>query len=68
MRSCQTPILVMPDDSPAHSYDVAIEVTKIAPKVEVTIYPWKDAPERIAEAVAHVRRFLKAHEPAIAAR
>lgn len=62
VRSCQTPILVMPDDTPAHSYDVAIEVTKIAPNVEVTLYPWKDTPQHIVEAVAHVRRFLQAHE------
>jgi len=68
VRGCQVPILVMPDNSPAHSYDVAIEVTKIAPNVETTIYPWKDSPEHIAEAVSHVRRFLKAHEPVTAGR
>jgi pimeloyl-ACP methyl ester carboxylesterase len=63
VRRCQTPILVMPDDSPAHSYDVAIEVTQIAPNVEATIYPWKETPEQVAEALAHVMRFLKANEP-----
>jgi hypothetical protein len=56
-------MLVMPDDTPAHSYDVAIEVTKLAPNVEVTLYPWKDTPELKAQAVEHVMRFLKAHEP-----
>jgi len=68
VRGCQTPMLVMPDDTPAHSYNVAIKGTKIAPNVEVTIYPWKDSPEKTAEAVSHVRNFLKAHEPVGATR
>jgi pimeloyl-ACP methyl ester carboxylesterase len=66
VRQCQTPILVMPDDSPAHSYDVAMEVTRIAPNVEATIYPWKDTPEHLSEALQHAMRFLKAHEPVAA--
>ena len=68
LRSCQTPILVMPDNTPAHSYEVAIEVTKLAPKCEVTLYPWKEAPETKVQAVEHVMRFLKAHEPVTANR
>ena len=55
VRSCQTPILVMPDNTPAHSYQVAIEVTKLAPKVEVTLYPWKETPETKARTVERVR-------------
>ena len=63
VRSLQT----APDDVPAHPYECAMEVASLAPNSEVTIYPWKDSQEHIDEVVAHARRFLKAHEPAIAA-
>ncbi len=66
VRGCQTPMLVMPDDVPAHPYAVALDVAELAPKAEVTIYPWKDTAELKEKAVGHVREFLKAHEPAIA--
>jgi hypothetical protein len=45
-----------------------MEVASLAPKAEVTIYPWKDSPEHIDEVVEHARRFLKAHEPVRAGR
>jgi len=41
-------------------------VATLAPKSEVTIYPWKDSPDHIDEVVDHARRFLKAHQPALA--
>ena len=63
VRSCQTPLLVMPDDVPAHPYAVAMEVAELAPKAEVTIYPWKDTPELKARALGQVRDFLRAHRP-----
>ena len=66
VRNLQTPILIAPEDVPAHPYAVAMEVANLAPNSEVTIYPWKDSQEHIDEVVAHTRRFLKAHEPAIA--
>lgn len=64
VRRCQTPMLVMPDDVPAHPYAVAMDIVDLAPKAEVTIYPWKDTPALKEQAVAHVRAFLKAHQPA----
>ena len=64
VRSCQTPVLVMPDDTPAHPYDVAIESAMLAPKAEMSLYPWKEPKERIPLAVRHVRTFLRAHRPA----
>ena len=67
VRNLQTPILVAPEDVPAHPYAVAMEVADLAPNSEVTIYPWKDSQEHIDEVVAHTRRFLKAHQPAAAA-
>jgi pimeloyl-ACP methyl ester carboxylesterase len=63
VRSCQTPLLVMPDDVPAHPYQVCQDILALAPNAEATIYPWKDTPELKEKAVAHVRTFLKAHEP-----
>jgi pimeloyl-ACP methyl ester carboxylesterase len=67
VRACQTPVLVLPDDVPAHPYAVAIESAKLAPKGEASIYPWKDTPEHVQEVVRHVRTFLKAHQPVVAA-
>jgi pimeloyl-ACP methyl ester carboxylesterase len=67
VRSCQTPILVLPDDVPAHPYAVAMEVVSLAPNSEVSLYPWKDSQDHIRQAVHHVRTFLRAHHPATAA-
>ena len=64
VRSCQTPILVLPDDTAGHPYEVAMETAMLAPKSEVSIYPWKEPPERVPLAVRHVRSFLRAHRPA----
>jgi hypothetical protein len=63
VRGCETPILVLPDDVPAHPYAVAMESARLAPNSEVSIYPWKETPAQIAEALRHVRAFLRAHAP-----
>jgi pimeloyl-ACP methyl ester carboxylesterase len=63
VRDCQTPILVLPDDVPAHPYAVAMETVRLAPNAEVSIYPWKETKEQLAQAVSHVRSFLGAHQP-----
>jgi hypothetical protein len=68
VRSCQTPILVLPDDVPGHPYAVAMESIRLAPNAEVSIYPWKDSQEHIQEAVRHVHEFLRKHRPVAAAR
>jgi pimeloyl-ACP methyl ester carboxylesterase len=67
VRSCQTPILVLPDDVPAHPYAVAMESAMLAPKGEVSMFPWKEPKERIPLAVRQIRSFLRAHRPAVAA-
>ena len=64
VRGCQNPILVMPDDVPAHPYAVAMECAMLAPKAEVSIFPWKEPKERIPLAVRQIHSFLKAHQPA----
>jgi hypothetical protein len=63
VRQCQTPVLVMPDDIAAHPYEVAMEVVMLAPRSEVSIFPWKEPPERIPIAVRQVRSFLRSHRP-----
>jgi pimeloyl-ACP methyl ester carboxylesterase len=63
VKSCQTPVLVLPDDIPAHPYAVAMETVMLAPKSEVSIYPWKEPPERIPIAVRQIKSFLRAHRP-----
>jgi pimeloyl-ACP methyl ester carboxylesterase len=67
VRQCRTPILVLPDDVPAHPYAVATESARLAPNAEVSIYPWKKTPEQIAQALRHVRSFFRAHAPVTAA-
>src|SRR5215475_1187205 len=62
VRSIRIPLLIAPDDVPAHPYKVAMEVASLAPKSEVTIYPWKDSQAHIDEVVEHARRFLRAHQ------
>jgi pimeloyl-ACP methyl ester carboxylesterase len=66
VRKCQTPILVLPDDVPPHPYKVAMEVAMLAPNSQVSLYPWKDTPDKIPLAVRHIRMFLEANRPAAA--
>jgi pimeloyl-ACP methyl ester carboxylesterase len=63
VRALQTPLLIAPDNIPAHPYAAAMEVADLAPNSEVTIFPWKDTQPHIDEVVEHARRFLKSHEP-----
>ncbi len=64
VRTCQTPVLILPDDIPAHPYAVAMEAAMLAPKAEVSMFPWKEPKERIPLAVRQIRSFLRAHRPA----
>jgi len=64
VRGCQTPMLVMPDEVPAHPFFISMEIFKLAPKAEVTSYPWKETPEGKEQATGQVRAFLKRHVPA----
>jgi pimeloyl-ACP methyl ester carboxylesterase len=64
VKSCQTPVLVLPDDTAGHSLTVAIESAMLAPKGQLSMYPWKDTPEKIPLAVRHVRSFLLSNRPA----
>jgi hypothetical protein len=66
VRACQTPILILPDDVPAHPYAVAMEAAMLALNAQVSMYPWKDVPEKIPLAVRHIRTFLQANRPVTA--
>ena len=35
-------MLVMPDDTPGHPYQVAMDIAALAPKAEATVYPWRE--------------------------
>ncbi len=61
VRQCQTPVLILPDDIPAHPYAVAMEAAMLAPKAEVSMFPWKEPKERIPLAVRQIHSFLRAH-------
>ena len=64
VRACRTPIMILPDDVPAHPYAVAMESARLAPNAQVSLYPWKDPPDLIPLAVRHISTFLKANRPA----
>jgi pimeloyl-ACP methyl ester carboxylesterase len=63
VRNCQTPVLILPDDVAAHPYAVAMEAAMLAPKAEVSMFPWKEPRERIPLAVRQIRSFLRSHRP-----
>ena len=67
-RSCQTPMLVLPDDTPAHPHQTSVDIASLAPNAEITVFPWKEPPELKARTINRVRTFLKRHQPATAAR
>jgi pimeloyl-ACP methyl ester carboxylesterase len=68
VRNCQTPMLVLPDDTAAHAYQTAVDIASLAPNAEVTVYPWNNPPELKARTINRVRAFMKAHLPMTAAR
>jgi pimeloyl-ACP methyl ester carboxylesterase len=63
VKSLQTPLLIAPDNVPAHPYEAAMEVAALAPNAETTIFPWKDSQEHVDEVIEHARQFLKTNEP-----
>jgi pimeloyl-ACP methyl ester carboxylesterase len=63
-KSCQTPMLVLPDDVPAHPLQVSIDIASLAPNAEITVFPWKEPPELKARTIDRARTFLKRYQPA----
>ncbi|MEQ9172073.1 MAG: alpha/beta hydrolase [Rhodospirillales bacterium] len=64
VRNCRTPVLVLPDDIPAHPYATAMETALLAPNAQVSLYPWKENDRKIALALNHIRDFLAVNTPA----
>lgn len=58
VRGCQTPVLVLPDDIPAHPYATAMETALLAPNAQVSLYPWKENARKIELALRHIGGFL----------
>ncbi len=58
VRNCPTPVLVLPDDIPAHPYATAMETALLAPNAQVSLYPWKENDQKIALALRHIRGFM----------
>jgi len=67
IRNCRTPILVLPDDTPAHPLQTSIDVASLAPNAEITVFPWKDPADLKERTIDRVRSFLRAHQPMRAA-
>lgn len=66
VRTCPTPLLVLPGVDPFHPTAIGREVAELAPRAEV-MEPWKDTPERIQACIERVRSFLKRYTPVQAA-
>jgi len=67
VRSCRTPLLVLPDDTPAHPLQSSIDVASLAPNAEITVFPWREPAELKERTINRVRTFLKSHVPMRAA-
>ena len=65
--ACRTPLLVLPDDTPAHPHQSSVDVASLAPNAEITVFPWRDPPDLKERTINRVRTFLKAHVPMRAA-
>ncbi len=61
IRNCETPMLVLPDETPAHPHQTSVDVASLAPNAEITVYPWTDPPELKARTIDRVRRFIRSH-------
>jgi pimeloyl-ACP methyl ester carboxylesterase len=61
-KSCQTSMLVLPDDVDAHPLVTSIDVASLCPNAEITVFPWKEPPELKARTINRARAFLKRHQ------
>jgi pimeloyl-ACP methyl ester carboxylesterase len=63
-KSCQTPMLVLPDNVVAHPLQVSIDIASLAPNAEITVFPWKEPTELKARTINRARTFLKRYQTA----
>ena len=67
IKTCRTPILVLPDDTPSHPLQTSIDVASLAPNSEITVFPWREPEELRQRIINKVRNFLKSRTPMRAA-
>ena len=63
-KSCQTPMIVLPDDVVAHPLQVSIDIASLAPNAEITVFPWKEPADLKGRTINRARAFLKRHQTA----
>src|SRR5262249_40430652 len=63
-KSCQTPMLVLPDDGPAQPMQTSIEIASLCPNAEITVYPWKEPADLKTRTINRGRTFLKGRQTA----
>jgi pimeloyl-ACP methyl ester carboxylesterase len=63
-KSCQTPMLVLPDDVVAHPLVVSIAIASLCPNAEITVFPWKEPADLKARTINRARMFLKRQQTA----
>jgi pimeloyl-ACP methyl ester carboxylesterase len=63
VKSCRTPMLVMPGNNLDHPRAIGMEIARLAPKAEL-IEEWREPTNLLPPAVARIRRFLVAHAAA----
>ena len=61
--SCQTPMLVLPDDTDSHPLQTSIQVASLAPNAEITVFPWKEPAELKERTINRVREFFRRNRP-----
>jgi pimeloyl-ACP methyl ester carboxylesterase len=62
VRSCQTPLLILPGDDAFHLASTAREIATLAPRGEI-LDAWSETPEDLANTVQTVQKFLWSHSP-----
>ena len=62
VKSCRTPMIVMPGNNLDHPRVIGSEIAALAPNSEI-IPEWRHPPELVPPAVARIKTFLKTHTP-----
>jgi hypothetical protein len=62
VRTCDTPLLVLPGTDRYHPAATGREIAALAPNGQV-VEPWKDSAEHTQQAADAIRRFLRSHVP-----
>ena len=62
VKSCRTPMIVMPGNNLDHPRVIGNEIAALAPNSEI-IPDWRHPPELVPPAVARIKTFLKTHTP-----